>query len=319
MLDAPKEPLGGAFRPGIGAFLTPLRYPGGKGRLGPWLSHVLAHNDLNGGWYIEPYAGGAGAAIYLLRERHVEHVVINDADPAIFAFWWSVTKHSSQFVPLIKKAKLSVREWERQRKVLSEPTKHDRLELGFAAFYLNRTNRSGILAGGLIGGKEQDGPYKMGARFDKTSLSERVRAIGSLSKRITVLGLDALELLRDVGPGFPQKSLVYVDPPYFAKGRLLYRNHYALQDHAAIADCLSWASFPFVVTYDDCAEIRHLYRDFLASRFRLQYSTHETRPRASELVFYQNLTLPFAPELTKGFALERRLGKREGATSQHRA
>jgi len=296
-------PRGGILRPGVGAFLTPLRYPGGKGRLGPWLAHVLAHNKLTGGWYIEPYAGGAGAAIYLLRERHVEHVVINDADPAIYAFWASVTRKTQPFIRLIRSARLTVPEWERQRVIVAEPNKHDQLELGFAAFYLNRTNRSGILSAGLIGGKDQDGPFKMDARFDKASLAERVKAIGSLSRRITVLGMDALDLLTDVGPGFPAKSLVYLDPPYFAKGSLLYRNHYGLQEHEAIARCLSGASYPLLVTYDDCSEIRHLYQHFLSTRFKLQYSTHTARPKASEALFYQNLTLPFSPEVTKGYSL----------------
>lgn len=286
--------------PPAGFFASPLRYPGGKGRLGPWLGTVIDANRLSGGWYVEPYAGGAGAALYLLRKNYVAHIVINDADPLVHAFWQSVVHDSPSFEVLVRSTPVTMDSRERFREMVAEPTHYSTLELGFAAFFLNRTSRSGILAGGAIGGKAQKGNYKLDARYSCEDLISRVRAIGSLKDRITVLGMDALDLLRDCSPGFPRKSIVYLDPPYYVKGSQLYRNYYEHADHEAIARCVRNANYPLVITYDDCPVIRSLYQGMKSTKFSLRYSTHLARPSASELMFYANLNLPSPPTLTRG-------------------
>ncbi len=289
-----------------GYFASPLRYPGGKGRLGPWLSTVIEKNDLRGGWYVEPFAGGAGAALYLLLEGYVEHIVINDADPLIHAFWQSVVSETAAFVDMICRTPVTMGSRARFQAVVANPEGHSTLELGFAAFFLNRTSRSGILAGGVIGGKEQAGAYKLDARYKTDDLIARVRAIGAKRERITVLGMDALDLLLDCSPGFPAKTLLYLDPPYYVKGSQLYRNFYQHADHAAIAHCAKLAGHPLLITYDDVPEIRELYRGVRSSDFSIQYSTHRARPVASEVLFYANLHLPAPPTLTRGAKLSMR-------------
>ncbi|MGP1666586.1 MAG: DNA adenine methylase, partial [Rhodanobacter sp.] len=157
-----------------GYFLSPLRYPGGKGRLGPWLGQVIEANDLQGGWYIEPYAGGAGAALYLLAQGFVEHIVINDVDPVIHAFWQAVTMHTDAFIDRVRNTPVTYSKRIQLQKVTAQPQNKSVLDVGFAAFFLNRTSRSGILGGGVIGGKAQDGPYKLNARYNKKNLIERI-------------------------------------------------------------------------------------------------------------------------------------------------
>lgn len=286
-----------------GAFVTPLRYPGGKGRLGPWLAQLIRHNGVSGGWYVEPYAGGAGAALYLLTQGVVDHIVINDADPVVHAFWKAATEHSKALIKKVRSTPVTIETWERQKAILEAPATLNIVDVGFAAFFLNRTNRSGILSAGVIGGKAQAGPWKLNARYNENALCQRIERIGSLAKRITVLSMDALDLLTDVAPGFPQRGLVYLDPPYYVKGSLLYRNHYQPSDHAAIAHCVAQAEYPMVITYDDCPAVRDLYRGFDSATFSLHYSTHKARPRASEVLFYKNLDLPFDPHMTRSFHL----------------
>jgi DNA adenine methylase len=301
-------PRGGASARFSGYFASPLRYPGGKGRLGPWVASVIENNDLKGGWYVEPYAGGAGAALYLLLQNQVEHIVINDADPLIHAFWHSVVQESAAFVDMIKATPVTMESRARFQAMVAKPEQHSQLELGFAAFFLNRTSRSGILAGGVIGGKEQAGAYKLDARYKHDDLAARVRAIGALQDRITVLGMDALDLLIDCSPGFPAKTLIYLDPPYYVKGSQLYRNHYQHADHEAIAHCAQLGTHPLLITYDDCPEIRDLYCGMSSSNFSLQYSTHLARPMSSEVLFYSNLKLLAPPRLTRGAQLSARRG-----------
>jgi DNA adenine methylase len=191
-----------------GCFITPLRYPGGKGRLGPWLGQVIEANGLKGGWYIEPYAGGAGAALYLLKQGFVDQIVINDADPVIHAFWVAVTEHTDAFIDKLESTPVTVDKRLELLQIIAAPKGKSVLDIGFAAFFLNRTNRSGILAGGVIGGKLQDGLYKLNARYNKNDLISRIQVIGSLRNRINVLGVDALDLLADYSPGFPEKTLI---------------------------------------------------------------------------------------------------------------
>lgn len=286
-----------------GYFASPLRYPGGKGRLGPWLAQVIESNDLRGGWYVEPYAGGAGAALFLLLQGHVGHIVINDADPLIYSFWYSVVHQTEEFAELIQETPVTMESRAQFQAMAKRPQGHSTLELGFATFFLNRTSRSGILAGGVIGGKKQSGTYKLDARYKSNDLVARVRAIGAMRDHISVLGMDALDLLLDCSPGFPEKTLIYLDPPYYVKGSQLYRNHYQHADHEAIALCAHAADHPLLITYDRAPEILDLYQEMQSTSFSLQYSTHLSRPKTEEVLFYVNLDLPEAPTLTRGVKL----------------
>lgn len=285
--------------PSGGAFASPLRYPGGKGRLGPWLAGLMRHNRISGGWYVEPYAGGAGAAIYLLTQGYVDHIVINDLDPAVHAFWWAVLNDTEHFLSLLEETPVTMEYWYRQKEVHADPDSFTPTEIGFATFFLNRTNRSGILKGGVIGGKNQDGPYPLHARFNKIDLAERIENVANLADHITLRNDDALTLLADIAKDLPSRSLIYLDPPYYQKGSQLYRNHYQPEDHKQIADYVREMTTPWVVTYDNCPEIRDLYCDCQEVQFSLHYSTASARPLATEVMFYGNLAIPSAPSLTR--------------------
>jgi DNA adenine methylase len=303
------------INPAISGFVTPLRYPGGKGRLGPWLAELMTHNRIAGGWYVEPYAGGAGAALFLLTHGFVEHVVINDADPLIHAFWHVATAHTDALVAMIESRPVTMETRVAQEAVASNPNGHSLVELAYAAFFLNRTSRSGILTGGVIGGRSQAGPYRLDARYNAERLVARIKKVGSLASQITVLGLDALDLLTDAGPGLPRNTLVYLDPPYCVKGSQLYRNHYQPEDHAAIAEHVLAATYPVVVTYDDCPRSRSLYRGLPHTRFSLHYSTHLSRPKATEVLFYRGVNLPSPPKMSRSLAVHAaRQRERPGST-----
>jgi DNA adenine methylase len=270
---------------------TPLRYPGGKSKLGPFLGAVFAKNKLVDGWYAEPYAGGAGAGLYLLFRGYASRFLLNDVDRAVVSFWRAILQHNERFARQIERVPLSVAEWDRQKNAYSsEPMGFD---LAFAFFYLNRTNRSGIMNGGIIGGRKQKGLWGIGARFNRLELAARVRAIAQYRRTISVTRLDALEFLTSLQSATRRtRILVCLDPPYFGKGRDLYTNYYTPDDHAAIAAHVKTLRLPWVLTYDDCAEIRRLYRRCRIYESEVTYSARDASRGRELLMLSKNVHLP---------------------------
>ena len=275
---------------------SPLRYPGGKQVLSRVLTRIIELNGASGGTYIEPYAGGAGAALALLFEEHVDRIVINDADYRIYAFWRAALSQTEAFVEGVRTVKLSVAEWRRQRAIYQRGRRESILRLGFATFYLNRCNRSGIIAsGGPIGGLNQRGKWKIDARFNRAELAARIRRLAAYRDRIEVRNLDALACLRSTVRSLPgaARPFAYLDPPYFAKAEDLYMDHYAPGDHAAVAEfARKELDVPWVMTYDDVPEIRRLYRRLRLVPLVLDYSARDRRQGREMLILKPHLIFP---------------------------
>lgn len=273
---------------------SPLRYPGGKAPFAPFISEVMRQNGLMGGHYLEPYAGGAGVALELLLHGHASHIHINDADPAVYAFWVSVTKHSRALLNLLESTPITIEEWFKWRAILRGDAKSSMVEKGFATLFMNRTNRSGILKAGVIGGQKQDGEYKLDARFKKDVVAARIQKIAEHARNISVYCEDSLQLLKRCSEFLSKQSLIYLDPPYYVKGKGLYRNYYGHDDHVAIAKKLQQRSFgwPWVVSYDNTEEIRAMYHFTQSLSYGLNY-TAQRRYVGNEVMFFsQNLVVP---------------------------
>jgi DNA adenine methylase len=266
---------------------TPLRYPGGKARFAPFIAETMLANGLDGGQYLEPYAGGAGVALELLFHGHASHIHINDLDPAINAFWVSVTRHPEEILRLLHDTPIDMNQWFRWRGVLRGETEATLVERGFATLFMNRTNRSGILKAGVIGGMAQTGEYKLDARLDKPTLSARIERIATRADSITVYCEDAHALLSRCSDFLPTQSLIYLDPPYYVKGRGLYRNFYMHGDHLAIAKLLQSKKFErhWVVSYDNVEEIIAMYQMSEGLTYSLNY-TAQKRYIGSEVMFF---------------------------------
>ncbi|WP_416631403.1 DNA adenine methylase [Acinetobacter baumannii] len=265
-------------------FKTPLRYPGGKGKFANFVKDLFEANNLSGD-YLEPYAGGAAVALDLLFNDYCTNIHINDFDIAVYSFWKSVTENTELFLKLLHDTPITMETWHEQKYILSNPDKHSQLEHGFATFFLNRTNRSGILKGGVIGGKNQNGNYKLDARYHKENLSKRIEKIGQYSNRIKVYNLDALELLESVDNLLPKDSLIYLDPPYYVKGQGLYRNFYIHEDHVKIREALDKVKTKWIVSYDNCDPIKEIYEGYKKDEYVLNYSAHTTS-KGQEIMFF---------------------------------
>ena len=269
---------------------SPLRYPGGKAVLSDFLADLVHENGLTDGVYVEPYAGGAGAAINLLLGEHVGEIVLNDIDRCVSAFWRAVLNQTATFTRLVRQTRVTIPEWKRQREIYRSPSRHSQVALGFSGFYLNRCNRSGIIVnGGPIGGVRQTGRWKLNARFNKPELIRRIERVALYKSRITIRNDDALTFLkRVVAKCDPDRTLVYLDPPYYEKGSQLYLNYYTPEDHKMLAAFLKAnRKMKWVLSYDDVPEVRELYRDVRRIRYGLNYSASSAR-RGREILFFSD-------------------------------
>lgn len=274
-------------------YYTPLRYPGGKQKLTPFILEIIQANNLQGGHYVEPYAGGAGVALELLLANHVSMIHLNDSALPVYAFWWSVLTRPDELCDFISRASLTVDEWKLRRDIVRNPQGHSLLEVGFSTFYLNRCNRSGVLSGGIIGGLSQNGRWKMDARFSRNELIRRIEVIASRSSSIFLSNMDAEVFIDEHVQNLPQNTLVYCDPPYFKKASRLYLNSYKEADHQRIAEFIQdRVTKKWIVSYDSAPQILDYYKSSKSFLYDLQYNASTVYKGREIFVFSDDLRLP---------------------------
>ncbi|EIW8579157.1 DNA adenine methylase [Klebsiella aerogenes] len=280
-------------------FNTPLRYPGGKGKLSNFMLNVIEVNNLSPIHYAEPYAGGAGLALKLLDLNVAERIILNDINLSVYAFWHSVLNNADTLCSMIYNTPVTMDEWYKQKEIINNTSNYDLLTIGFSTFFLNRTNRSGILKGGVIGGKNQDGEWKLDARYNKNDLISRIENIHAEKDRIELFNLDAIEFINNVVIRLPENSLTYLDPPYYVKGKGLYINHYNHEDHVNVANVVqSDIKTPWIVSYDNTPEIRNMYKT-QSLMYGINYSAQD-RYKGSEAMFFSELLeIPVTDNPTK--------------------
>lgn len=274
-------------------FFSPLRYPGGKAKVSSFIQSLIKENGLLDGTYIEPYVGGGSVALSLLFNEYVKDIYINDKDLSIYAFWHSVLYEAEKLCQLISDTPINVETWFKLRDYQKDKNNIDLLNLGFSTFFLNRTNRSGILKAGVIGGYNQTGNYKIDARFNKKDLINRIQRINDYSDRIHLSNCDAVVLIQKLSKQLPSNSLFYLDPPYYIKGKGLYMNYYNDKDHQDIADIMhKIGNHKWVISYDKVPFINNLYADYRQQMFELNYSASNSGKGKEIMIFCNNLSIP---------------------------
>lgn len=270
--------------------LSPLRYPGGKAKLFPVIKKIMGENNLFGSTYVEPFAGGAGLALLLLKEKLVKKIIINDLDRSIYAFWYSVLNYTDSFIKKIEEIPVNINEWYKQKEVQEKKEKINLFDLGFSTFFLNRTNVSGIIKGGVLGGKNQTGKYKIDCRFNKKTLIKRIEFLAEMKGKIILYNLDAFELIKKIK--YRKNYFIFFDPPYYNKGSELYQNFFTHKDHMMLAKKISSINkVPWIVTYDNVEQIKIAYKKFFHYEYFLQYTANR-RYKGKEIMIYSNLLKP---------------------------
>lgn len=272
-------------------YISPLRYPGGKARMAPYLAQLIRGQSQRPTSYAEPFAGGAGAALKLLVDETVKNIHINDLAPGVAAFWRSVFFDTDALVALVQKASVTVEDWHQHREVFESPHEHDDLALGFSTFFLNRCNRSGILTARPIGGLEQEGNWKIDARFNRPELAKRIELLGHYRRRVSVTQMDAKAFMSSV-EHFGSSLLAYVDPPYIVQGEDLYLDSLTYEDHLALAARLAASSVPWLLTYDTAEQVtEQLYRGFRAAQFSIAHTAQKQHVGSEYVVFSDALSI----------------------------
>ena len=254
------------------SFYSPLRYPGGKTCNFNFVSHLLIENNLVGIDYIEPYAGGAGLALKLLIEEYVGNIYINDYDKSIYCFWNSIINYTDDFCKWILDVDINIENWKKYKKIQENKDNENCFELAKSTFFLNRCNISGVLKGGVIGGVNQSGKYKINARFNKKYLIEKIIRISRFRNRIFLYNEDGIKFVNKLNK---EKSnfFIYLDPPYYQKGANLYLNFYQEEDHFELSKLIPQIRKYWIMSYDNCNFINNLYRNNIRIRYNLKQST----------------------------------------------
>lgn len=281
-------------------FYSPLRYPGGKNKLAKFITLACEKNNVNGN-YIEPYAGGAAVALHLLIEGCVSKVTINDIDRSIYAFWYSVLNHTDKLCKRIESVDVNIKTWHKQKKIQDNKNKANLFDLGFSTFFLNRTNRSGILTAGVIGGKDQSGNYKIDCRFNKSNLIRRIETIREYKSGISIYNDDMVDLVKRLRSKINKEdSIFYFDPPYYVKGSSLYVNSYDHSDHKKVSDFIQeMDDVKWIISYDNVSEIKSMYSGLRSKEYKFFHTANKTK-KGKEILFFSNdLKIPDISNPTK--------------------
>lgn len=274
-------------------FYSPLRYPGGKNKLSGFIAQICIDNDIDG-HYVEPFAGGASVALFLLFQGFVKKITINDKDRSLYAFWHSVLNETKNLCELIETTDLTIEEWRKQKAVQKNKENESLLALGFSTLYLNRTNRSGIINAGVMGGIRQDGNYLMDCRFNKPKIIERIKSIARKKKNIKLFQLDAIDLIDKIEKKSKDNNVVfYFDPPYYLKGSTLYMNHYQEDNHQSVCDrILAIKGKKWIVSYDNVPQIKSLYKECSKKEYSFKHTAYKSIEGKEILFFSPTLKQP---------------------------
>ena len=276
-------------------FASPFRYPGGKSRFTGLLSRIIDNNYNNSDrlTLIEPYAGGAGASLKLLLSGLVDRIIINDLDEAVYTFWKTAVSKPDFLIRKIRETEINIEEWRIQKEIFTNRASYSEEKLAFATLFLNRANRSGIIEGGPIGGKNQAGEWNVRSRFNKDTIIKRIERIEANKDKIKVLNLDGISLLRKLEKHkYNDNYFIFLDPPYQQMGSSLYLNHYKDHDHKKLARHLKESCLKWMMTYDDTQFITDIYEENVKYRFTVSHKAYKSRIGKEILIFAKNVNHP---------------------------
>lgn len=249
-------------------WISPLRYPGGKARMGAALTTIwetqMSPMDIE--IWSEPFAGGAGAGLHLLADNTISELWLTEKHPALAAFWRTAAHNGAELAASVRTTTPSMQLWRHAQEAVAAAEAGDTVddtELAFAALILNRCSRSGMVNAivGPMGGKHQSGRWTLQSRWYGEGIAERIDVVHRLGDRIRVMEGDGIEQIRELdgSVGIEDEMMLFVDPPYLVQGNRLYANGMTIDDHARLASALAGSACHWLLTYDGDDRVLDLY------------------------------------------------------------
>ncbi len=278
--------------------VTPLRYPGGKTWLLDYVKEFLKFHRLEPIALVEPYAGSASISIGLLRVGLVQEAFISEKDPLIVAFWNAVLENNDELIEYVSTLEISMDTWFSSKKYLSYDSaeKYSTIELAGAFLFFNRTNYSGIIKGGPLGGKRQESSYKLDCRFNRKRIMEKIRNLQGLEGRLHVSESDGIDFMEKMAMNGPEEMIFYIDPPYYGAGKNLYRYYFTDKEHEELSAFLTTLELPWLLSYDDAEFIKALYKKKTKFPVYTDYQSGYLKKDVKELLISNYIIPPIAPK-----------------------
>ena len=254
---------------------SPLRYPGGKSRAIKNISECLPEKFSE---FREPFVGGGSVFIYLKQQFPNLKISINDLNPELFLFWHLAKSDLSKLVSAVRQ----VKENSQDGKLLFAELAHvnvntlSNLERAVRFFVLNRITFSGTIESG---GFSLESFHK---RFTNSSIDRLEKLENILTQDIQVTNLDYSYLINEPG----KEVFIFLDPPYVkAEKSKLYGKKGDLHtgfDHQRFAEILKQCPHKWLITYDDCPEIRENFKWANIIEWELQYGMNNYKQKKAE-------------------------------------
>lgn len=240
-------------KPDFRTQVSPLRYPGGKSKfVGQIMANCNPDNMVN---FVEPFAGGASVGLSLLLAGKIQNLYLNDADFGIYSLFFTIKHFPQILAQRIKSFTPSEKAFRRAKYEVSEGfCGLDTTEAAWNTLIVNRLAFSGIPKANCMSNPS--------ARWNADALIKRIMDIHHHSERIFVSNMDACEYIEEMY--WMPATTLFIDPPYFVKGKSLYNLYYTDDDHRKLSFLLDelYKGMPgadMVITYDYCQEIEALY------------------------------------------------------------
>lgn len=285
-------------------WVSPLRYPGGKARMTPFLTDLFVQQHgvlLDIEVWIEPFAGGAGAGLGLLDQGVITDLWLVERNPGLAAFWRTVAHDGERFAATVRSTTASMKTWHHSREVLAAREAGESVDddaLALAAFVVNRCSRSGMVNSkvGPIGGKGQSGRWTVESRWSPGSLADRIEHIARSGSGILIHEVDAIDYISELtGSGVEDEVFLFVDPPYVREGNGLYQHGMSMDQHQDLADALRSCPAPWLLTYDDEPVVKDvLYPEERIIEYDIAHTANKQRIDREWAVLSDRTCFPFS-------------------------
>jgi DNA adenine methylase len=284
-----------------------FRYPGGKSKLKdviiPQLN-LYANNDIE---YREPFFGGGGIGLDFLNcHPKLHNIWINDKDTGIACLWTSVIQFPEYLKQKVKNFIPSISQFDEFKKELTQNSlfpmqQNEIVEHGFKKLAIHQMSYSGLgtKSGGPLGGRRgliQSVKYPINCRWSPTYICKKIDKIHTQLSRHTIKNqsctcLDFENIISD-----NTNALIYLDPPYYIKGNSLYQCGLTVEDHQRLARLLKQSRHLWVLSYDDCEEIKKLYdwahiQPINNVNYTITKSRQSPKIKSELLIYPRNFTL----------------------------